>query len=133
MTTDGEDKKTIEEKTEAQTTEINNPTPAPEENKTLEMTQAEQALIDRMTKVFENKLGETIDKYDKKIDELKKTIDDKEKEVARLRKVNSEILMSTDLTGNKDKEVDFNEVEFNEVDWGPQVKATLDAIDKRIS
>ena len=66
-------------------------------------------------------------------DELKKTIDDKEKEVARLRKVNSEILMSTDLTGNKDKEVDFNEVEFNEVDWGPQVKATLDAIDKRIS
>jgi predicted RNase H-like nuclease (RuvC/YqgF family) len=133
MTTDGEDKKTIETKTEEPPTNTGTPTPGTEDNKNSTLSPAEQAVVERMSKIFEDKLGETIEKYDKKIDELKKSVDDKDKEIAKLRKVNSEILMSTDLTGNKDKDIDYNEVEFNEVDWAPQVKATLDKIDKKIS
>lgn len=133
MTTDDKDKTTIEEKTNDETTKTGNNEPEVKENKEVELSDTEKALVDRMTQVFETKLSETIDKYDKEITELKKSVDNKDKEIAKLRKVNSEILMSTDLTGKNKDDIDFNEADFDDVDWDSQVKATLDKIDKKIS
>lgn len=133
MTTDDKDNKTIEQETNQEPTKTDEKSPSDAVAPEIELSATEKALVDRMSKIFEDKLASTVDKYDKEITELKKSVDDKDKEIAKLRKVNSEILMSTDLTGNKDDNVDFNDVEFNEVNWDSQVKATLDAIDKRIS
>lgn len=133
MTTDDKDNKSIDEKTIDEPTkeDISNPqkTDAPEP----EMSATDKVLIDKMTDIFNTKLSETMDKYDKKIEQLNASIADKDKEIAKLRKVNSEILMSTDLRGNKKEEIDYNEVEFSEVDWDSEVKGMLDKIDKRIS
>lgn len=133
MTTDDKDNKTIAPETNVESTKTDEKSPSDAAAPEIELSATEKALVDRMSKIFEDKLASTVDKYDKEITELKKSVDDKDKEIAKLRKVNSEILMATDLTGNKEDNVDFNDVEFNEVNWDSQVKATLDAIDKRIS
>ena len=133
MTTDEKDNKTIDKEPIEEPAKTSETQPEPAVTQIPEMTPAEKALVDRMTEIFENKLTETVDKYDKKIDDLKKSVDDKDREIAKLRKVNSEILMATDLSGKNKEITDFNDVEFDEVDWGAQVKLTLDKIDKRIS
>lgn len=133
MTTDEKDKTPIEKEPIEEPAKTSEVQPEPAVTQKPEMTPAEKALVDRMTEIFENKLTETVDKYDKKIDDLKKSVDEKDREIAKLRKVNSEILMSTDLSGKNKEITDFNDVEFDEVDWGAQVKLTLDKIDKRIS
>lgn len=133
MTTDEKDNKTIDKEPIEEPAKTSETQPEPAVTQTPEMTPAEKALVDRMTEIFENKLTETVDKYDKKIDDLKKSVDEKDREIAKLRKVNSEILMATDLSGKNKEITDFNDVEFDEVDWGAQVKLTLDKIDKRIS
>ena len=133
MTTDEKDNKPIEKEPIEEPAKTSEVQPEPAVTQKPEMTPAEKALVDRMTEIFENKLTETVDKYDKKIDDLKKSVDEKDREIAKLRKVNSEILMSTDLSGKNKEITDFNDVEFDEVDWGAQVKLTLDKIDKRIS
>ena len=133
MTTDDKDIKSTDKEPKIEPTETDETKTNPEVTKEPELSDAEKALLDRMTKVFETKLTETVDKYDKEITELKKSVDNKDKEIAKLRKVNSEILMATDLTGKSKDNIDFNSVEFSEVDWDAQVKATLSTIDKRIS
>ena len=133
MTTDDKEKKlseqTIDEKTISEDVKNDNIGSEPE----VKLSPSEQVVLDKMMETFNNKLSETMDKYDKKIDDLNKSISEKDKEIAKLRKVNSEILMSTDLRGNKKDDIDFNEVDFNEVDWDKEARAMLSKIDKKLS
>mgnify|MGYP003301708146 CR=1 FL=1 len=133
MTTDDKEIKSNEQIVDEKTTSEDIKIDISETKPETELSPSEKLVIDKMMESFNNKLSETMDKYDKKIDELNKSITEKDKEIAKLRKVNSEILMSTDLRGNKKDDIDFNDVEFNEVDWDKEARGLLSKIDKKLS
>ena len=133
MTTDDKDIKKVEEKSTEEATKDNIDKSKEETGKEPELSDSEKAMVDKMTTIFTDKVNEITTKYDKKIEDLNNSIAEKDKEIAKLRKVNSEILMSTDLRGNKKDDVDFNNVDFSEVDWDKEAQGLLNKIDKKIS
>ena len=133
MTTDDKKNSEIEQTDNNNPTTDDNKTPEQTEIKEPELSTSEKALFDKMTDIFTQKIDEITTKYDKKVDELSKQITDKDAEIAKLRKVNSEILMNTDLSGKKNDVINYNEVEFEDVDWNPGAKALLDEVDKRLA
>ena len=40
--------------------------------------------------------------------------------------------MSTDLSKNKDSEIDFSSVDFDDVNWGKEASAYLKTIDSKV-
>lgn len=88
--------------------------------------------LDTVMQKFNDKLTEITDRYDKKIDELTKSVSEKDAEIAKLRKVNSDILMSADL-GKKNENIDFSTVDFDEVDWDKEAAKLFKTIDSRLS
>ena len=133
MTTDDKEIKKVEEKSAEETAKDNIDKSKEETGKEPELSVSEKAMVDKMTTIFTDKVNEITTKYDKKIEDLNNSIAEKDKEIAKLRKVNSEILMSTDLRGNKKDDVDFNNVDFSEVDWDKEAQGLLNKIDKKIS
>lgn len=133
MTTDDKDLKKVEEKSAEEATKDNIDKSKEEKNNEPELSDSEKAMVDKMTTIFTDKVNEITTKYDKKIEDLNTSIAEKDKEIAKLRKVNSEILMSTDLRGNKKDDIDFNNVDFSEVDWDKEAQGLLNKIDKKIS
>lgn len=133
MTTDDKDLKKVEEKSAEEATKDSIDKSKEETGKETELSDSEKAMVDKMTTIFTDKVNEITTKYDKKIEDLNTSIAEKDKEIAKLRKVNSEILMSTDLRGNKKDDIDFNNVDFSEVDWDKEAQGLLNKIDKKIS
>lgn len=133
MTTDDKEIKKVEEKSAEEATKDNIDKSKEETGKETELSDSEKAMVDKMTTIFTDKVNEITTKYDKKIEDLNSSIAEKDKEIAKLRKVNSEILMSTDLRGNKKDDIDFNNVDFSEVDWDKEAQGLLNKIDKKIS
>mgnify|MGYP003310760907 CR=1 FL=1 len=115
MTTDDKENKNVEQITDDKTTQEDINAATLTENKEHEFSPGEQAIIDKMTNIFTQKVDEITTKYDNKVDELTKKVSEKDAEIAKLRKVNSEILMNTDLRGNKKDDINFNDVDFNDV------------------
>lgn len=93
----------------------------------------QETLMNEMMNRFNDKLNDILDKHEVKVKEMQASIDEKEREINKLRKVNSEILMSTDIRGNDQGEIDFRDVDFKDVDWNVQAKAMFEVIDKRIA
>ena len=133
MTTDDKEKEIINGKDDnAATSDTSDKvTETLDQNK--DISSEQQAVINAMMEKFNSTLDETMKKYDKKIEELNTSITKKDEEIAKLRKVNSEILMSSDFRANKDVEVDFNDADFNDVDWDKEAKALFTKIDKKIA
>lgn len=129
MTTDDETNRTNEpsnDQTGEQTPEATPPSPT-------ELTKQQETLMDELVNRFNDRLNDILEKHEVKVKEMQASIDEKEREINKLRKVNSEILMSTDIRGADQGEIDFSDVDFKDVDWNVQAKAMFEVIDKRIA
>ena len=87
-----------------------------------------QQLIDQ----FNTKLDDVINSHKKEVEELKEDIKAKDSEITKLKNVNAQILMNTDIKGSTKEVTDFTAVDFDDVDWDVESKSYMDKIDSRI-
>jgi TolA-binding protein len=94
-------------------------------------------------KTAEDLVNEAIDKFNTKIDELlkahksetdtlKEEITKKNEEIEKLKTINRNIIMSTDVSKNKDSEIDFTTVDFDEVNWDKETNDYFKTIDSKV-
>lgn len=87
-----------------------------------------QQLIDQ----FNTKLDDVINTHKKEVEELKEDIKAKDSEITKLKNVNAQILMNTDIKGSTKEITDFTAIDFDDVDWDVESKSYMDKIDSRI-
>lgn len=92
---------------------------------------AEELINDAMDK-FNTKIDELLKAHKSETEQLKEQITKKDEEIEKLKTVNRSIIMSTDLSKNKDSEIDFSSVDFDDVNWGKEASAYLQTIDSKV-
>lgn len=123
MTTD--DNENVSEQTTEQTEEI-------EVKEPVTQTKTNEDLFNEMLEKFNNKVDEIVKAHKSEVDQLKDQINQKDQEIEKLKVVNRNIIMSTDVSkGNKDI-TDFSQVDFDEVNWDKETKAYIDVIDNKV-
>lgn len=123
MTTD--DNKDVSEQTTETTEEI-------ETKESVEQPKTNEELFNEMYEKFNNKVDEIIKSHKSEVDQLKEQISQKDQEIEKLKVVNRNIIMSTDVSKGSKEITDFSQVEFDEVDWNKETKAYFDVIDNKV-
>ena len=123
MTTD--DNKDVSEQTTETTEEIETKEP-------VEQPRTNEELFNEMYEKFNNKVDEIIKSHKSEVDQLKEQISQKDQEIEKLKVVNRNIIMSTDVSKGSKEITDFSQVEFDEVDWNKETKAYFDVIDNKV-
>ena len=123
MTTD--DNKEVSEQTTEKTEEIKKEEPViqPKTN---------EELFNEMYEKFNNKVDEIIKSHKSEVDQLKEQITQKDQEIEKLKVVNRNIIMSTDVSKGSKEITDFSQVDFDDVDWEKETKAYFDVIDNKV-
>ena len=123
MTTD--DNKDVSEQTTETTEEIETKEP-------VEQPKTNEELFNEMYEKFNNKVDEIIKSHKSEVDQLKEQISQKDQEIEKLKVVNRNIIMSTDVSKGSKEITDFSQVDFDEVDWSKETKAYFDSIDNKV-
>ena len=123
MTTD--DNKEVSNQTTETTEEIKTEEPViqPKTN---------EELFNEMYEKFNNKVDEIIKSHKSEVDQLKEQITQKDQEIEKLKVVNRNIIMSTDVSKGSKEITDFSQVDFDDVDWNKETKAYFDVIDNKV-
>lgn len=123
MTTD--DNKDVSDQTTEKTEEIKKEEPViqPKTN---------EELFNEMYEKFNNKVDEIIKSHKSEVDQLKEQITQKDQEIEKLKVVNRNIIMSTDVSKGSKEITDFSQVDFDDVDWNKETKAYFDVIDNKV-
>lgn len=103
-----------------------------ESNGRVEPTKSAEELINDAMDKFNTKIDELLKAHKSETEQLKEQITKKDEEIEKLKTVNRSIIMSTDLSKNKDSEIDFSSVDFDDVNWGKEASAYLQTIDSKV-
>ena len=123
MTTGDNENVSIQETTE-QLTETTEPI--------VESTKSAEELINDAMDKFNNKIDELLKAHKSETEQLKQQIAEKDKEIEKLNTINRNIILSTDVSKNKDSEIDFSEVDFDDVNWDKETNAYFKTIDSKV-
>lgn len=123
MTTDDNENVSIQETQESTEVEIKNET---------EPTKSAEELINDAMDKFNNKIDELLKAHKSETDSLKEQISKKDEEIEKLKVINRNIIMSTDVSKGKDENIDFSEVDFDDVNWDKETNAYFKTIDSKV-
>ena len=99
---------------------------------TSEPTKSAEDLINDAMNKFNTRIDELLKAHKSETDQLKDQITKKDEEIEKLKTVNRNIIMSTDLSKNKDSEIDFSSVDFDDVNWDKETSAYFKTIDSKV-
>ena len=123
MTTDDNENVSIQETQESTEVEI---------KKETEPTKSAEELINDAMDKFNNKIDELLKAHKSETDSLKEQISKKDEEIEKLKVINRNIIMSTDVSKGKDENIDFSEVDFDDVNWDKETNAYFKTIDSKV-
>ena len=103
-----------------------------ESKTTVEEPKTAEQLVNEAIDKFNSKIDDLLKAHKSETDQLKDEIDKKNEEIEKLKTINRNIIMSTDVSKNKEDNIDFSSVDFDEVDWNKETDAYFKTIDSKV-
>lgn len=90
------------------------------------------AKLDNMFANFNAKVDSLIETHKQETESLQQQINAKNEEIEKLKKINQQIILSTNVDKSKDEITDFSTVDFDSVNWDKEASSYMEQIDNKL-
>lgn len=90
------------------------------------------AKLDNMFANFNAKVDSLIETHKQETESLQQQINAKNEEIEKLKKINQQIILSTNVDKSKDEITDFSTVDFDSVNWDKEAASYMEQIDNKL-